>query len=288
VIVGLLVLALLQPLRPQLRAMAVAVVCAAPAVAVSAVLHGVRTLEGSGSARRTEGLVMLAVLLLTSAAAALAIGRGPGARATGRVSARARRGVAIGGALVAIGVVVMFGVLAAQHQEVNFSPADGPENARLASAESIRGDFWRVARHSFADEPLRGVGSGGFAVAWLRQRPIQYATRDAHSLYLETAAELGLVGIALLLTFAGGVAASARRAFRRDPALAAGPVAVVCAWAVHAGLDWDWEVPSLTLVAILLAAVLVARADEDEPEPVAPRPSVEERAPEPRRAEVAL
>jgi hypothetical protein len=37
-----------------------------------------------------------------------------------------------------------------------------------------------------------------------------------------------------------------------------------------------------------LAALLVARADEDEPEPVAPRPSVEERAPEPRRAEVAL
>jgi O-antigen ligase len=145
-----------------------------------------------------------------------------------------------------------------------------------------------VARHSFADEPVRGVGSGGFAVAWLRERPILYAARDAHSLYLETAAELGLVGIALLLTFAGGVAASARRAFQGDPALAAGPIALVSAWAIHAGLDWDWEVPSLTLVAILSAALLVARADEDEPEPVAPRPSVEERAPEPRRAEVAL
>jgi O-antigen ligase len=288
VIVGLVLLALLQPVRPQLRAMAVAVVCAAPAVAVSARLDGFRVLEGSASARRTEGLVMLAVLLLASAAAALAIARGPGAQATGRVSARARRGLAVAGTLVAVGVVVTFGVLLAQHRDVNFSPADGPENARLASAESIRGDFWRVARHSFADEPLRGVGSGGFAVAWLRERPILYAARDAHSLYLETAAELGLVGVALLLTFAGGVAASARRAFRRDPALAAGPVAVVSAWAVHAGLDWDWEVPSLTLVAILLAALLVARADEDEPQPVAPRPSVEERAPEPRRAEVAL
>lgn len=288
VVVGLVVLALLQPMRVQLRAMALAAVCAAPAIAVSAALDGVRALEGSASARRQEGLVMLAVLLVTSGAAALSIGRGPWATAAGRVSARARRGLAVVGAVVAVGVVVTFGALVSQHQSVNFSPADGPESARLASAESIRGDFWRVARHSFSDEPLRGVGSGGFAVAWLRERPILYATRDAHSLYLETAAELGLVGLALLLTFAGGVAASARRALRVDPALAAGPAAVVCAWAVHAGLDWDWEVPSLTLVAILLAALLVARADEDEPEPVVAPPSVKEPALERRRAEVAL
>jgi hypothetical protein len=287
-VVGLAALALLQPMRAQLRAMGVAVVCAAPAVGVAALLDGVRALDGSASARRQEGLIMLAVLVIASAAAAAATGRGPWAAAAGPVAPRARRGLALTGALVAVGVAVTFGVLLAQHQRVDSSPVQGPQNARLVSAESIRGDFWRVARHSFADEPLRGVGSGGFAVDWLRERPVLYAARDAHSLYLETAAELGVLGLALLLAFAGGIAACARRAVRLDPALAAGPVAVVCAWAVHAGLDWGWEIPSLTLLAIVLGALLVARADEDEPEPLVARPSVEERAPEPHRAEVAL
>jgi hypothetical protein len=30
---------------------------------------------------------------------------------------------------------------------------------------------------------------------------------------------------------------------------------------VHAGLDWDWEMPSVTLVALLLAAAVIQRPD---------------------------
>jgi O-antigen ligase len=80
--------------------------------------------------------------------------------------------------------------------------------------------------------------------------------RDAHSLYLETAAELGLVGLALLLALAGSVAVAARRA---APA-AAGPVAVLAAYGLHAGVDWDWELPALTLVALVLAGLVLARS----------------------------
>ena len=87
------------------------------------------------------------------------------------------------------------------------------------------------------------------------------SVRDAHSLYLETAAELGLVGLAALLALLGGVAAAARRA--RAPAA----TAALAAWAVHAGVDWDWELPALTLVAVLLAGRVIAAA---EPEPERP------------------
>ena len=37
---------------------------------------------------------------------------------------------------------------------------------------------------------------------------------------------------------------------------AAGAIAALVAYAVHAGLDWDWEMPALTLVALVLAARL--------------------------------
>jgi hypothetical protein len=50
-------------------------------------------------------------------------------------------------------------------------------------------------------------------------------------------------------------------ALRRDPAAVAGPVAALVAWTAHSALDWDWEMPALTLVAILLAGVVIARAD---------------------------
>ena len=38
----------------------------------------------------------------------------------------------------------------------------------------------------------------------------------------------------------------------------AGAVAALALYAAHAGLDWDWEMPALTLVALVLAASLAA------------------------------
>ena len=100
----------------------------------------------------------------------------------------------------------------------------------------------------FADHPLNGVGSGGFAVEWLQRRDIAEGVRDAHSLYLETAAELGLVGLPRWPLFLGGIVLAARRGRSRAV------VAALVAFALHAGLDWDWELPALTLTALLLAA----------------------------------
>jgi O-antigen ligase len=83
-------------------------------------------------------------------------------------------------------------------------------------------------------------------------------TREAHSLYLGTLAELGLTGFAALLAFMGGVAAALWRFWRDRPGLAAGPAAALALWAVHAGIDWDWEMPALTLVALALACAVLA------------------------------
>ena len=64
-----------------------------------------------------------------------------------------------------------------------------------------------------------------------------------------------------------GVVLAGRRALRSDRVLAAGPAAVLLAWGVHAGLDWDWEMPAVTLPAIVLAAVLMAAADREPHRP---------------------
>ncbi len=138
-------------------------------------------------------------------------------------------------------------------------PARGATAARFADIGSNRADYWRVAVDAFAAVPLQGAGTAGFRVEWLRERDVREGAVDAHSLYLETAAELGLVGLALLAAFAGGVAVCARRLAHADPALAAGPCAALAALALHAGIDWGWELPALALVGLLLAGMVVAR-----------------------------
>jgi O-antigen ligase len=150
---------------------------------------------------------------------------------------------------------------ASRERHTGAAVSAGASASRFGSLQSHRYDYWKVALRTFAHHPAIGVGSSGFAVEWLRHRPFREPAQDAHSLYLETAAELGVVGILALALMLGGAAASARTAWRRDPALAAGPCAVLAAWAVHAEIDWDWEMPALTLVAIVLAGALLAAAD---------------------------
>ena len=54
---------------------------------------------------------------------------------------------------------------------------------------------------------------------------------------------------------------SAVQARRRDAAASAGLIAALALCAVHAGIDWDWEMPALTLVALALAAALTCRPE---------------------------
>jgi len=51
------------------------------------------------------------------------------------------------------------------------------------------------------------------------------------------------------------------RALRAVPALAAGPLAGFVVYAAHAPLDWDWQMPAVTLIAIVLAGALVGIAE---------------------------
>src|SRR5690348_14055415 len=83
----------------------------------------------------------------------------------------------------------------------------------------------------------------GWAVWGLRYRTVNEFAVDAHSLPLQTAAELGLVGLAALGMFFGGVAVVSRKAHRIAPALSAGPIAALVVYAAHAPLDWDWQMP---------------------------------------------
>src|SRR5207248_7936195 len=96
---------------------------------------------------------------------------------------------------------------------------------------------------------------------WLRWRPVSAPTVDAHELYLETLAELGPVGLAVLLVVLLAPFVLLRRA-RGEP-LAAACAGAYAAFLLHAALDWDWELTAVGLVGLLcgVALLLAGRGD---------------------------
>src|SRR5439155_6624426 len=110
-----------------------------------------------------------------------------------RFSRRVPRPLLAALAVAAVGAVAAV-VVASVHQEHNLV-------ARLAGAN--RPHYWRVAWHEVELNPVLGSGAGTFDRYWLLYRPVGSFARDAHSLYLETLAELGPVGLVLLLAALG-------------------------------------------------------------------------------------
>jgi O-Antigen ligase len=251
---GLLTLVVLAPTFAQLRAALLVALAGAAGAIAAAASPAVRALEGSAATREREGAIVLAVALVLMALAALAA-RLKQARLADRPLPLPRWA---GWAALAAIVTLLVAPIAAAGGKQQAPPATGATNQRFASLGSNRYGYWRIAIDTGIDHPLAGVGASGFRVAWLEHRDVDENVRDAHSLELETFAELGLVGVALLAALLGAVALSARAAHRVDPTLAAGPAAALTAWAFHSAIDWDWEMPALTLVAVVLAGALLA------------------------------
>jgi hypothetical protein len=79
---------------------------------------------------------------------------------------------------------------------------------------------------------------------------------------LRNLGELGVVGFGLLcVVLIGAGVALVRRIRRPERTLYAAAFAVALARAVHAGFDWDWQMPAITLPAFVLAGAAVRSAE---------------------------
>jgi hypothetical protein len=174
-----------------------------------------------------------------------------------RMRASTRRAVIAGGLCAAVALGIALGAPHLLASDWNrFISGAAPRGAhdlrqRLTDPSNDgRTDLWRVALNGFTASPLHGYGAGMYQTLWDRGRPHFIYTINAHSLYLQAMAELGVPGIALLaillVAVLGGLAVRVRV---RGPRRSLYGVLLACAvvWAVRAGVDWDWEMPVVTL-----------------------------------------
>lgn len=211
-------------------------------------------------------LVCLAVALAQAAiAAALRNGWRPEwSQVSPRAASRATV-VALVLAAVALLAVDAPGRAADAWEEFKKPEDPGQGAGRLGSAAGqSRYQYWSATVDQNATDPLLGAGSGTFEYWWARNGDNDDTVRDAHSLYMQTLGELGIVGLGLLVAFLLVVLAGGARLALRAADDARGPLAAALAgclaFFLTATVDWMWQLPVLPVAMLLLAAAVVGHA----------------------------
>jgi O-Antigen ligase len=171
--------------------------------------------------------------------------------------------VVVVGVLIAA-LVVNPGARLDQFTSPNDVSSAAPGQGHLLSAGgSDRYQYWQAAVNAFASRPITGIGAGNYALYWNAHPEVALPLLNAHSLYLETLAELGLVGLALVLGF---LATAAFAGWRRRAAASGGEMAaalaVLAAGALTAGLEWTWQLPAAFVPVVVAAGLLTAAGSE--------------------------
>lgn len=275
-VVGLV--ALVAVGRP--RALANAVLAAAPTVAPAGIAAYAADLlateQPTTAAATAQGHRVAVVVVICTVLAALVRRRlldressWPGSAMPAALrGSRTAWSVGLAAAVAVAIVAALSGAVGEQYDRfVEAEPdaiADADNRSRLAtSRDNGRMLYWRVALEDFSQQPLTGEGAGTFPLQWDRLgRASQF--NDAHSLYVETLGELGLVGFLLvvgivLLVLAGFLA----RARGPDRVAGAALFGAGVAWALHAGVDWDWEMPAVTLWLFAAGGLALAAPSAD-------------------------
>ena len=210
--------------------------------------------DGNGLILAGALLVMLLGLAATLSRAAIL---GAGVALACALPALRGRGAMGGG--MRIGTVVLAVVLAA----AVWSNRDGLERKFSAATAVSRVTIWKDTVPLIADFWLTGAGAGTYSRAMLHYQRASPGLHfnQAHSEYVQLAAEGGLLaGVPVLLALAGWVAL-ARRGLQRDAHevfwLRVGAAVGLLGIAVQSIFETPLRVPANALLAAVLAAIVV-------------------------------
>lgn len=291
---GLIVFLLCAPERlPRLATTLVAGAGSAALIAGAAHRHAIEQGLTTAAARHQGASLLVAVVLVCAGVAIVQAGIGLAARhgtpprLLSPSPARARALLAGALAVLVIAFLAAHGPAHLRHAWDQFKApnAAGLHQQAIGRYGSLSGNgrytYWKTALDAMPGHWLGGYGTGSFQFLWFQHAPYYDYIRNAHSLYIETVTEAGLVGLALIAGFLVTlIVAAVVRSRDRDTetaAMAAAAAAAIVAFAISAAFDWMWQVPVLPVAVLLLAGAVLAperrpAALRQEPSPAAAGP----------------
>jgi len=216
------------------------------------------------SAALLVALICLAVGVVYGSACHLLGGRIRPGRTAGRVVAFAAVVAAVVG-IAAADPMERFDAFRTPPEELSgFESGDFVKQHLLSGSGSGRWQFWTSALGEWREYPILGEGAGAYEAWWAEHGSTTLFAKDAHSIYLETLGELGVVGLGLVLAlFVAGVGAGvqrARKAAGNAQVTGAALSAVFVAYGAAAGFDWVWELTAVGVLAIVALALVCGSA----------------------------
>jgi hypothetical protein len=259
-VIGLAILLAASPDRSrQVISLLIGIAGAAVLIGIGAPMDSLR--DGLGdSAMRADGDLLSLIAILVVGLAGWAAWAVDGHGVHVNLPRPARLGL-----VAVLAVALVGGVIAAQPIERFRDFKEAPSGTEAATSADLtsngRWQFWSAAVDAFESAPAAGIGEGGYEDYWARHADVPIFVRNAHSLPLQQAAELGTVGVLLFLGFLAAVVLAAWAKFRAGRGAGGGVlVAVIAAAAVGAAIDWTWEIPAAFAPAVVCAGLLTASA----------------------------
>jgi O-antigen ligase len=227
-------------------------------------------LQSAAAADQGQGAAILIALACVGAGALVVLVSrfAPGTRV--RIGRRAGAALAVTAvaaaivAVVAVDPVDRVRTFTKSPDEFEQIETDFTQNHLLSESGSGRWQFWSAAGDEFESRPMVGRGAGSYEAWWAQHGSLFRFIKDAHSLYLETLAELGLVGFSLLALMLGtalvAVAMRLRAVTAEERVTIASLAALLGAYCVAAGIDWMWELTVVSVIAIATLGLLTGPA----------------------------
>jgi hypothetical protein len=258
---------------PALASLAIAAAGGLVLILFSHTRDALESGTGTPDALREGDQMLVAAIVVCVVMVGVSLALRPALRRLSGVKVPARRARQ---ALIAGAVIVVVALIAAAasgalsdrwesfRSATGLDPNQGGQGSQLTDVSSRgRYQFWAGAVHAWESKPVLGIGPGTYEFWWAQHGDPAAAifVVNAHSLYLETLAELGPLGFILICAFViVALVAGSRLAWRSTlgnrPALA-GAVAACFVFAASAAVDWTWQLAVLPVAFIVLAAVAV-------------------------------
>jgi tetratricopeptide (TPR) repeat protein len=149
---------------------------------------------------------------------------------------------------------------------------------RVLEFGSSRPLYWHQGLDVGSHALLKGVGASGYGTARLRYTTDAAKSDQAHSYIIETFADLGLIGVAIMLALLIAWIAAALRPLASRARWSALPEAqrfereamaalalIVVGFGIQSSLDWTWYFPGVVVPVLLCAGWLVGRGPLSDP-----------------------